>query len=227
MVQYYSRFLPGLATTLAPLHRLLKKDVQWRWTSEEQRAYERCKTNLSTDALFVHYDAKRELRLACDASSHGLGGVISHVIDDRQERPIAFASRPLTASEKNYGSLVFGLVVFSHCSCMGASLLVLLTTSFFRRSWVPTPLLQLLLRHVCRNVHWRYQHMTMTLFIVVQRNIRMLALCQDYRARIQKPPWRVKFILLERFMKIFRSWLWTLHKRLFKIHCCARCISIP
>ena len=28
MVQYYSCFLPGLATTLGPLHQLLKKDVQ-------------------------------------------------------------------------------------------------------------------------------------------------------------------------------------------------------
>ena len=71
-IQYYSRFLPGLATTLAPLHRLLKKYVQWRWTSEEQRAYERCKTSLSSEALLVHYDTKRELRLACGASSHGL-----------------------------------------------------------------------------------------------------------------------------------------------------------
>ena len=41
MVQYYSRFLLGLATTLAPLHQLLKKDVQWRWTGVEQRAYEK------------------------------------------------------------------------------------------------------------------------------------------------------------------------------------------
>ena len=77
MVQYYARFLPGLATTLAPFHRILKKDVQWRWTSEEQRAYERRKTSLSSDAFLVHYDAKRELRLACDASSQGLGAVIS------------------------------------------------------------------------------------------------------------------------------------------------------
>ena len=86
MVQYYSRFLPGLATTLAPLHQLLKKDVQWRWTGVEQRAYEKCKANLSSDALLIHYDAKRDLRLACDASSYGLGAVISHVMDDGQER---------------------------------------------------------------------------------------------------------------------------------------------
>ena len=50
MVQHYSRFLPGLATTLAPLHQLLKKDVQWRWTGVEQRAYEKCKAGLSSDA---------------------------------------------------------------------------------------------------------------------------------------------------------------------------------
>ena len=119
MVQYYSRFLPGLATTLAPLHQLLKKDVQWRWTSVEQTAYESCKASLSSDALLVHYDAKRELRLACDASSYGVGAVISHVMDDGQERPIAFASRTLSASERNYAqiekealSLVFGVKRF-------------------------------------------------------------------------------------------------------------------
>ena len=119
MVQYYSRFLPELATTLAPLHQLLKKDVQWRWTGVEQRAYEKCKAGLSSDALLIHYDAKRDLRLACDASSYGLGAVISHVMDDGQKRPITFASRTLSASEKNYAqvekealSLVFGVKRF-------------------------------------------------------------------------------------------------------------------
>ena len=119
MVQYYSRCLSGLATTLSPLHQLLKKDVPWNWTSVEQRAYETCKTSLSSDALLVHYDAKRELRLACDASSYGLGAVISHVMDDGHERPIAFTSRTLSASEKNYAqneketlSMVFGVKGF-------------------------------------------------------------------------------------------------------------------
>ncbi len=42
--------------------------------------------NLTSDALLVHYDGNRELRLAWDASSYGLGAVISHVMDDGQER---------------------------------------------------------------------------------------------------------------------------------------------
>jgi hypothetical protein len=119
MVQYYARFLPGLSTTLVPLHELLKKDVKWKWTNDAQIAYETCKQSLSSDDLVVHYDTKRELRLACDASSYGLGAVISHVMEDGQERPIAFASRTLNTSEKNYAqiekealSIVFGVKKF-------------------------------------------------------------------------------------------------------------------
>ena len=61
MVQYYHPFLPGLTTTLTPLHELLKKGVQWTWTKECQQAYEACKQGLTSDALLVHYDGNREL----------------------------------------------------------------------------------------------------------------------------------------------------------------------
>lgn len=102
MVQYYHSFLPGLATTLAPLHRLLQKNIQWEWTDDCQKAFEACKEGLTSESLLVHYDLNRELKLACDASSYGLGAVLSHVMEDGQERPIAYASRTLSSSEKNY-----------------------------------------------------------------------------------------------------------------------------
>ena len=105
MVQYYHSVLPGLATTLAPLHTLLQKNVQWEWTKDFKEALEACKEGLTSDSLLVHYDLNRELRLACDASSYGLGAVLSHVMDDGQERPVAYASRTLSSSERNYAQI--------------------------------------------------------------------------------------------------------------------------
>jgi hypothetical protein len=119
MVQYYHSFLPNLATTLAHLHKLLKKDVQWEWTSECQKAYDACKLSFTSDTLLVHYDLNRKLRLSRDASSYGLGAVLSHAMDDGQERPIAYASHKLSQTEKNYAhierealSIVFGVMKF-------------------------------------------------------------------------------------------------------------------
>ena len=39
------------------------------------------------------------------SSSYGLGAVISHVFPNGVERPIAYAARTLTASERNYSQL--------------------------------------------------------------------------------------------------------------------------
>ena len=119
MVQYYHSFLPGLATILAPLHWLLQENVRWEWTDNYQKAFKACKEGLFSDSLLVHYDLNRNLRLACDASSYGVGAVLSHVMEDGQERPIAYAPRTLSSSEKNYAqieqealSIIFGVKKF-------------------------------------------------------------------------------------------------------------------
>ena len=105
LVNYYSRFLENLSTKLGPLYELLKKDVSWNWSSECAKAFQACKDALQEDSVLVHYSTNLPVRLACDASSYGLGAVISHVMPDGSERPVAFASRTMSQAEKNYSQL--------------------------------------------------------------------------------------------------------------------------
>ena len=45
------------------------------------------------------------VKLDCDASSMGIGVVLSHQMKDGTKRPIAFASRSLTKAERNYSEI--------------------------------------------------------------------------------------------------------------------------
>ena len=85
--------------------------------------------------MLAHYDPSLPISLASDASSYEIGSVISHVLPDGSDRPIAFASQTLSASEKNYYqlekealSLVFG-VKSSTNICIGVNLHLLQTIS--------------------------------------------------------------------------------------------------
>ena len=53
----------------------------------------------------MHYDESKPLVLACDASQYSLGAVLSHVMDDGKERPVAYASWTLTPAKKNYSQI--------------------------------------------------------------------------------------------------------------------------
>ena len=50
----------------------------------------------------MRYDPTLPIKLAADASAYGIGTMISHIMPAGTEKPIAFASRTLTASEKNH-----------------------------------------------------------------------------------------------------------------------------
>ena len=100
LLTYYSRFLPHMATMLAQLYRLLQAKIPWNWTQKEKMAFENSKNLLLSAKVLVHFDPNKELILACDASSYGVGAVLSHKMSDGTERPIAFASRTLSSAEK-------------------------------------------------------------------------------------------------------------------------------
>ena len=119
LVHYYGKFIPNLATVTEPLNQLLHKNIKWHWSTDCKTAFAQLQTALSSSPILVHYDPNSPLRLACDASAYGVGAVISHIMPDESEKPIAFASCTLTKAERNYSqlekealSIIFGIQKF-------------------------------------------------------------------------------------------------------------------
>ena len=89
MLNYYHKFLPNVATTLEPLHKLLRKGTKWMWKAEQKAAFEHAKRMLRSADLLVHFDPTKELVLASDGT----------------ERPIGYVSRALNVAERNYSTI--------------------------------------------------------------------------------------------------------------------------
>lgn len=102
LLNFYSCFLKGKSTILEPLHKLLRRDKGWVWNKEHDIAYKAAKNLLQKENILAHYDGSLPLVLTCDASSYGLGAVLSHRFPDNRELPIAYYSRTLTKPERNY-----------------------------------------------------------------------------------------------------------------------------
>ncbi|KAG5894967.1 hypothetical protein JTB14_009701 [Gonioctena quinquepunctata] len=92
MLNFFHLFLENKATVAEPLH----KGISWKWTTEEQNAFDKLKRMLLSYKNLAHYDEKKALLLTCNANPYGVGAVLSHLDECGKEVPIAFHSRTLS-----------------------------------------------------------------------------------------------------------------------------------
>ena len=89
----------------APLNKLLSKNKKWCWTKECNNAFNKIKKCLLSNLALAHYDLKKELIVASDASDYGIRAVQLHKFEDGVTKPIAHASRALLLAERNYSQI--------------------------------------------------------------------------------------------------------------------------
>ena len=77
---------------------------QWLWGEVQQKAFEEIKKILSFTPVLSLNDQKRPTRVSVDASCFGLGAVLmqQYPVPNNQWRPVAYASRAMTATEQRY-----------------------------------------------------------------------------------------------------------------------------
>ena len=101
LASYYRRFIAGFATIAAPLHQCSKKMTTFVWSTEAESAFTKLKTALSNAPVLAYPDPALPFLLDTDASSVGIGAVLSQVLEWR-ERPVAYFSSSLSQSQCNY-----------------------------------------------------------------------------------------------------------------------------
>jgi hypothetical protein len=103
------------------LHQLTSKAKAFHWTEACDNAFKCLKKELASTSVVRHPDFERDFILCTDASSEGMGAVLSQKDDSGVERPVAFASKSLNPAQKDYSvtkkeclALVDGVKKFRH-----------------------------------------------------------------------------------------------------------------
>ena len=98
---YYRRFVKNFAHKAKPLYRLTEKGRTWSWTPECGEAFVTLKQALVSAPILAFPNFDHDFILDTDASTYGLGAVLSQQFADG-EKVIAYASRTLTKAERQY-----------------------------------------------------------------------------------------------------------------------------
>ncbi|KAK3572382.1 hypothetical protein QTP86_032681 [Hemibagrus guttatus] len=101
---FYRRFIRNYSSVAGPLTSLLRgKPKRLAWTDQARAAFQQLKECFTSAPILRHPDPDLPFVVEVDASSSGLGAVLSqHHGEPGKLHPCAYYSRKLTAAEANY-----------------------------------------------------------------------------------------------------------------------------
>ena len=117
MFNWFRKFIPHFSAIISPLTRLLKKNQQFKWTLEQQNAFDNIKHRL-TSAPFLRFpNYNIQYRLSVDTSSRGIGFMLYQIDSDYPEQKphiIRYGSKALNTWQTSNGPTkleLLGMVV--------------------------------------------------------------------------------------------------------------------
>src|SRR6202789_131368 len=100
---FYRRFIQDFSHHARPLFDLTKKEVKWKWTEEEQSAFDSLKGAVTSAPILASPDSSRSFRIEADSSDFATGAVLfQQSLVDNKWHPVSFLSKSLSSVERNY-----------------------------------------------------------------------------------------------------------------------------
>lgn len=102
MVGWYRRFIKNFADVSAPLTDCLKKSNKFQLSPEAEISFVKLKKCLTEAPLLANADFSKPFVIQCDASTSGIGSVLTQEDSEGQEHPLYFFSKKLNKAQKSY-----------------------------------------------------------------------------------------------------------------------------
>ena len=102
LANYYRRFIEGFVSIARPLHDMVKKDQKWDWTKKQEEAFRKLKEQFTKKPVLAAPDLDKKMRIEVNASDYATRGVLLMECEDELWRPVAFLSKSLNKTERNY-----------------------------------------------------------------------------------------------------------------------------
>jgi len=115
LANYYRQFVKDFAKIAQPLNNLTRKEEKWKWGDEQQGAFKQLKQVFTSRPLLVAPDIDKDFRVEADASNFAMGGVLSVKCEDGKWRPVAYISKLLNKTERNYEIHDKEMLAIIHC----------------------------------------------------------------------------------------------------------------
>ncbi|KAE9347368.1 hypothetical protein PF008_g7833 [Phytophthora fragariae] len=101
LTSYFRRYIPGYAGISAPIESLKLKGAAFVWTDDCKAAFMQLKRKLIEPPILVYPDFSKRFKLYVDSSKQAVGACLMQTVDGR-DRAVAYASKLLVGSEKNW-----------------------------------------------------------------------------------------------------------------------------
>ena len=112
LCNFYREHIKNFSTIMHPLVQLTKKKVKWEWTDECENAFQTMKEVLTSAPVRNFPNFNLPLVLSCDASSVGLGCILSNIDEQGRSLLIAYGSKTLKGPELNWTTTKRNYLVF-------------------------------------------------------------------------------------------------------------------
>lgn len=100
IITFLGKFIPNLSNRTGLLRKLLGKNIEFVWSSNEQKAFEDLKKCVTNSPVLSFYNKDKLSTISVDASQYGLGAVLL-----QEGHPIAYASSSLTETQQRYSQI--------------------------------------------------------------------------------------------------------------------------